>query len=225
MRVIIADDAPMLRSDYHNALTASGIDVVAEAATADQLIARVSALRPDAALIDICLRGIGTQGHDNDGLEAAELLRAEYPTLGLLIFSVIMNPSYLARVLHIGEHHIGYIGKDRVKDFSVVVNALRRVAAGDTVIDPQLWTDLLNHRQARSRLDDLSPRKRQTLELMACGLSNKAIAEEMGVTEETIEDYITQIFILLDIPGQPDVHKRVQAVLTWLRETGALPKP
>jgi len=225
MRVIVADDAPMLRSDYCRALTASGIDVVAEAATADQLIAHVKTHQPDAALIDICLRGIGPQGHDEDGLGAAERLRANYPTLGLLIFSVIMNPSYLARILRIGEHHIGYVGKDRVKDFGVVLDALHRVAAGETVIDPKLWIDLLNHRRARNRLGKLSPRKRQTLELMACGLTNKAIATEMGVEEETVEDYATQIFNLLDIPGPPDAHRRVHAVLTWLRETGALPGP
>lgn len=224
MRVIIADDAPMLRSDYRQALTASGLDVVSEAASCDELITQVRKQRPDAALVDICLGGIGTQGHDDDGLKAAERLRAEHPALGLLIFSVFMTPSYLARILSIGEHHIGYLGKDRVTDFGVVVAALQRVAGGGTAIDEHLWIDLLHHRRARSRLDKLPARKRQALELLARGLSNKAIAEQMHVREPTVEDYISDVFATLEIPETPDVNKRVCAVLAWLRETGALPK-
>jgi hypothetical protein len=131
-------------------------------------------------MVDICLGGIGTHGHDDDGLQAAERLRAEYPTLGLLIFSVFMSPSYLTRILSIGEHHIGYLGKDRITDFGVVVEALERVAAGGTAIDENLWVELLHHRRARGRLDKLPARKRQALGLLARAMSNKAIAEAMG---------------------------------------------
>ena len=224
MRVIIADDAPSLRSDYRQALTASGAAVVAEAASSNELIAQVRKHQPDAVLVDICLKGIGEHGHDDDGLQAAERLRADYPALGLLIFSVFMTPTYLARILDIGEHHIGYLGKDRVTDFSVVIEALHRVAAGETAIDENLWSKLLHHRSARGRLGNLSARKRQALDLMVRGMSNKAIAAEMNVREPTVEDYLSEVFALLAIPQTPDVNKRVCAVLAWLRETGALPE-
>jgi DNA-binding NarL/FixJ family response regulator len=224
MRVIIADDSPWLRSDYRQALIASRMDVVAEATGCDELITMVRRHRPEAAMVDICLGGIGTHGHDADGLQAAERLRAEYPTLGLLIFSVFMSPSYLTRILSIGEHHIGYLGKDRITDFGVVVEALERVAAGGTAIDENLWVELLHHRRARGRLDKLPARKRQALGLLARAMSNKAIAEEMGVEAHTVEDYLSQAFSVPQIPETPDVNKRVCAVLTWLRETGALPE-
>jgi DNA-binding NarL/FixJ family response regulator len=225
MRVIIADDSAWLRSDYRLALTASGIDVVAEAASADELIAQVRKYLPHAVLIDICLKGISERGHDDDGLTAAERLRAEYPELGLLIFSVFMTPTYLARILQIGEHHIGYLGKDRVTDFGEVIEALQRVTAGETAIDKNLWAVLLKHRSARGQLEiRLSERKRQALELMARGMSNKAIAKEMCVRKTTVEEYLSEVFAMLAISETPDTNKRVCAVLAWLRQTGALPE-
>lgn len=219
MRVIIADDSAWLRSIYRPELTASGLDVVAETTTAAELIEQVDEHRPDACLVDISLRG--RHQPDDDGLRAAEQLRSCYPTLGLLVFSVYMTPTYLARILRIGEHHIGYLGKDRIADFGVVVDALHRVAAGQTAVDKNLWDEMLQHHGARGLM---SGRKRQTLELMAQGLSNRAIAEEMCVTAATVEGYLSGVFDVLGVPETPDVNKRVCAVLAWLRKTGALPE-
>jgi DNA-binding NarL/FixJ family response regulator len=225
MRVIIADDAPMIRSAYRAALTQSGIIVAAETKTSSELIKQARIHGPDAALIDISFQRIDDRTHDIDGLEAAAQLRKEHPALGMLIYSVFMSPSYLACILKISEHHIGYLGKDRVADFNVVVDALHQVAGGGTVIDQELWAELLNHRKARTQLGNLSARKRQTLDLLTLGLSNKAIADRMQITERTVEGYIRETFSTLTIPETPDLNKRVCAVLAWLRETGALPLP
>jgi DNA-binding NarL/FixJ family response regulator len=222
MRVIIADDAPQVRSVCRQGLTAAGLEVAAEATSAAELIAQARKHRPDAVLVDICLRGYGHQ-FDIDGLEAAEQLHLEYPSLGILIYSVFMSPSYLARVLKISEDHIGYLGKDRVTSFSVVIEALSTVAGGGTAIDEDLLRELLHYRSARNLIQKLPPRRQEALMLLARGKSNKAIAEEMGITEDTVQDYISKILAALEIPEAPDVNKRVLAVLAWLRENGALP--
>jgi len=224
MRVVIADDAELFRGPCRQALVSLGVEVVAEAASKGELIAQVRRHHPHAVLVDICLQGASSHPRDIDGIEAAEQLHEEHPFLGILILSSYMSPSYLARVLKISDHHIGYLGKDHIGNFDAVADALVRVAAGGTAIDAELWRNLLRHRGARRQLDDLTPRKRQTLELLARGLSNKAIAREMSITENAVEDYISKVFTTLNIPGTSDINKRVWAVLAWLRGTGSLPE-
>ena len=176
MRVIIADDAPAMRTLYSDLLTEAGIHVVALAASADELIAQVHKHQPDAVLLDISFR---RSDKNRDGIDAAAQLRADYPALGLLMFSAYMRPVYLARVLSIGESHIGFLGKNVVTDFGAVVEALRTVAAGGTAIDEDLWREMLQFRRARDQLDSLPARQRRTLELVARGMSNKQIADRL----------------------------------------------
>jgi DNA-binding NarL/FixJ family response regulator len=221
VRVIVADDAPTFRAFLNRELTELGADVVAEAATPDELIAAVHAHRPQAAIIDICFGGYRDQARDEAGLIAAARLRADCPELGLIMFSVYMTSAYLDRILKISSSHIGYLGKDRINDFSVLVDALDRVVAGGTVIDQSLSAKLLRRRRARSLLDGLSPRKRQVLDLLVQGLTNKAIATRMHLKEQTVEGYLSEIFAHLDIAESPEVHKRVCAVLAWLDELRA----
>jgi DNA-binding NarL/FixJ family response regulator len=223
MRVIVADDAPALRKVYCRELAALGLDVIDSAGTAQDLIAMTEALRPDAVLLDICFRGYDGLRRDEDGLHVAERLRAAHPTLGIVVFSVYLTPTYVDRILRISDTHIGCLSKDRVEDFSMVADALRSTAAGGTVIDRTLSVELLRHRRARPALSELPERPRQALELLVCGLSNRAIADRMHVAERTVEKYLAEVFATLDIPGVPVHHKRVGAVLEWLRQTGALP--
>ncbi|MDN3353840.1 response regulator transcription factor [Actinomadura sp. DC4] len=224
MRVIIADDVPMLRDLYRQSIQALGVDVVAEAATTAELLIHVGDHRPDAVLVDINFGGHHGRPQDDDGLHAAERLRADDPLLGIVMFSVHMTPAYLRRITAIGDGtHIGYLGKERIKDARTIVDALARVIAGETVIDRTLAGQMLRTRRVQDPMARLTARQREALELLAQGRTNKAIAEQMKVAVPTVEAYLSEVFKALDIPTSPDDHKRVLAVLTWLRSAGARP--
>jgi DNA-binding NarL/FixJ family response regulator len=224
MRVIIADDVPMLRDLYRQSIQALGVDVVAEAATASELLIHARAHRPDAVLLDINFGGHQGRPQDDDGLKAAENLRTGHPRLGIVMFSVHMSAAYLRRITLIGDGtHIGYLGKERIKDARTIVDALTRVTAGETVIDKALAEQMLNTRRVQDPIAQLTDRQRQALELLAQGRTNKAIAGQMNVAVPTVEDYLSEVFKKLDIPTTPDDHKRVLAVLTWLRSTRSHP--
>ncbi|WP_438297137.1 response regulator transcription factor [Streptomyces sp. HUAS TT7] len=224
MRVIIADDAPLLRDTYRAGLSALDVEVVAEAATADEIPVQVRRHHPDAVLLDISFGGFRGHGQDEAGLQAAEDLRTHYPHLGIVIFSVYMTPAYLERVSAIGNgKYIGYMGKDRISDLGTVVEALTRVTAGEAYYDPALTREMLNTRRVRSPVRSLSTRQRQALELLAQGHSNQSIAREMGVAVPTVEATLNAVFKRLGIAESPDIHKRVTAVLAWWRSCGSLP--
>jgi DNA-binding NarL/FixJ family response regulator len=224
MRVIVADDVPMLRELYRRSISALGVDVVAEAATTDELLVHARAHRPDAVLLDINFAG-HTGGPQNDaGLRAARTLRAAYPTLGIVLFSIHMSAAYLTSITAIGDGtHIGYLGKERVKDARNIVDALARVTAGETVIDTALAEEMLRTRRVRDPIASLTNRQREALELLAQGRTNKAIADRMNLTVPTVESYLSEVFKTLEITTTPDDHKRVLAVLAWLRGTGSSP--
>lgn len=219
MRVIVADDSPWLLEMLPQALQGEGAEVVAAVATADELLVQARAHRPDAVLVDINFGG-HRSSFNEDGLRAATALRADYPEMGIVICSVHMSAAYMEQITQIGEGtHIGYLCKDRV-DTRTVLDALVRVVAGDIVVDPALAAAMLGTRRVKDPVSKLTPRQRQVLELLAEGRTNKAIAEKLYLSPATVEAYLSEVFKTLQIPTSPHHHKRVLAVLAWLRRVG-----
>ena len=213
MRVIVADDLLLTRKGIVRLLQDAGIDVVAEADDAAGLLRHVGAHRPDVAIVDIRM----PPTHTDEGIVAAQSIRAEYPEVGVLVLSQYVEPSYAMRVI---EHHperVGYLLKERVFDIATVVDALRRILDGETVIDPTIVSRLLGRRRRNDPLSDLTEREREVLGLIAEGMSNRAIAARIFVTERTVEAHVTQIFQKLQLSESADKHRRVLAVLTFLR--------
>jgi DNA-binding NarL/FixJ family response regulator len=213
MRVVIADDELLLREGVAQLLRAAGIDVVATVGNADELMLRVARARPDVALIDIRM----PPTHREEGLVAAQAIRADHPATGVLVLSHYVDSSYAMRLL---EHHperSGYLLKERVSDVAVLVDALRRIDEGECVIDPTIVAQLLRKPRAEGPLDALTPREREVLAAMAEGCSNNAIAERLYLSPKTVEANIHQILGKLGITETPDLNRRVVAVLTYLR--------
>lgn len=195
-----------------------GVEVVGEASEAGSLLRQVAQEGPDAVIVDIRM----PPTHTNEGLVAAGLIRDRHPQVGVLILSQYVEPTYAMQLL---EHHpegIGYLLKERVFDAEVLLDALRRVTEGESVVDPTIVSRLLGRRRRADPLADLTPREREVLGLVAEGLSNKAIASRMFVTERTVEAHVKQIFAKLNLTANPDSHRRVLAVLAYLRD-GARP--
>ena len=213
MRVIVADDSMLTREGIVRLLRDAGIEVVAEAEDADALLRHVASVRPDVAIVDIRM----PPTHTDEGLVAVRAIRADYPEVGALLLSQYVEPSYAMRLLEDQSERVGYLLKDRVHDIAVVVDALRRIADGETVIDPTIVSRLLGRRRREDPLERLTEREREVLGLVAEGMSNKAIAARLFVTERTVEAHVTQIFQKLGLPESPDQHRRVLAVLAFLR--------
>jgi len=213
MRVVVADDTMLTRQGIVRLLRDAGIDVVAEAQDAQSLLHQVSLVHPDVALVDIRM----PPTHTDEGLVAAQAIRTEQPQVGVLVLSQYIEPSYALRLLQEHPERVGYLLKERVFDIATVVDALRRIADGETVIDPTIVSRLVGRRRRQDPLAVLSERERQVLGLIAEGLSNRAIAARLYVTERTVEAHVTQIFQKLRLPESPDQHRRVLAVLTFLR--------
>ena len=191
----------------------AGIEVVAEAEDADALLRHVASVRPDVAIVDIRM----PPTHTDEGLVAVRAIRADHPEVGALLLSQYVEPSYAMRLLEDQPERVGYLLKDRVHDIAVVVDALRRIADGETVIDPTIVSRLLGRRRREDPVGRLTEREREVLGLIAEGMSNKAIAARLFVTERTVEAHVTQIFQKLGLPESPDQHRRVLAVLAFLR--------
>ena len=213
MRVVVADDSMLTREGIVRLLRDAGIEVVAEAEDADALLRHVASVRPDVAIVDIRM----PPTHTDEGLVAVRAIRADYPEVGALLLSQYVEPSYAMRLLEDQSERVGYLLKDRVHDIAVVVDALRRIADGETVIDPTIVSRLLGRRRREDPLERLTEREREVLGLVAEGMSNKAIAARLFVTERTVEAHVTQIFQKLGLPESPDQHRRVLAVLAFLR--------
>jgi DNA-binding NarL/FixJ family response regulator len=213
VRVVVADDVMLTREGIVRLLRDAGIDVVAEAENAEQLLRHVGLTRPDAAIADIRM----PPTHTDEGLVAAQRIRADHPDVGVLLLSQYVEPSYALRLLEEQPERVGYLLKERVFDVAIIVDALRRIADGETVIDPTIVSRLVRRRRRSDPLDDLTNREREVLELIAEGLSNKAIAARLFVTERTVEAHVKQIFLKLDIDTNPQSHRRVLAVLAYLR--------
>jgi DNA-binding NarL/FixJ family response regulator len=213
VRVVVADDSMLTREGIVRLLRDAGIEVVAEAEDADALLRHVGSARPDVAIVDIRM----PPTHTDEGLVAVRAIRADHPEVGALLLSQYVEPSYAMRLLEDQPERVGYLLKDRVQDIAVVVDALRRIADGETVIDPTIVSRLLGRRRREDPVERLTEREREVLGLIAEGMSNKAIAARLFVTERTVEAHVTQIFQKLGLPESPDQHRRVLAVLAFLR--------
>jgi DNA-binding NarL/FixJ family response regulator len=213
MRVVIVDDMLLIRDGLAASLGHRGIDVVAAAEDAEQLVDLVDRHRADAVVLDIRMPPTFT----DEGLTAAATLRAARPNVGILLLSQYLESSYAVRLLHDAPAKVGYLLKDRVMHASALVDALRRVVAGETVIDPAIVSRVIQRGRHGAGLADLSGREAEVLALVAEGLSNRAIAEQLVINERTVETHITQIFSKLGLVDSRDLHRRVLAVLMLLR--------
>ena len=213
MRVVVADDVMLTREGIVRLLRDAEIDVVAEAEDGEALLRHVRNARPDVAIVDIRM----PPTHTDEGLVAAQQIRAEHPHVGVLVLSQYVEPSYAMRLLEEHPERTGYLLKERVFDVALLVDALRRIADSETVIDPTIVSRLVGRRRRADPLDELSNREREVLGLVAEGLSNKAIAVRLFVTERTVEAHVKQIFLKLGLELNPESHRRVLAVLAYLR--------
>jgi DNA-binding NarL/FixJ family response regulator len=213
LRALIAEDQVLLRSGIARLLGDAGIDVVAEAGDADDLLRKARAHRPDVAIVDVQM----PPDHTDDGLRAAVVLRAELPSTGILVLSQFLEERYALDLVGDDPRGVGYLLKDRVIDVDAFVGAVRRVAAGGSVLDPEVVARMVGRRRPGDPLGDLTPRERDVLGLMAEGNSNRGIAEALGVGAPAVEKHATRIFQKLGLGTEPTEHRRVMAVLTWLR--------
>lgn len=213
MRVVVADDAVILREGLSRLLEEAGFEVVGLAADADALLELVERTRPDVAIIDIRM----PPTHTDEGLRAAKVIRERWPTIGLLVLSQHVNARYALELLSAGSDGIGYLLKERVSDLDELSSAVNRVGRGGSILDPAVVDELVGRRrQADNPLEHLTDREREVLALMAEGRSNRAIAERLFVTEHTVEKHIKNILGTLGLPISSDDHRRVLAVITYL---------
>ena len=213
MRVVIADDSLLLREGVARLLTEAGFEVVGQAADADELLREVAEKAPDVAIVDIRMPPTGS----DDGLRAARELKRRHPQLGILVLSQYVRPSYAFELLADDARGVGYLLKDRVSDLHELADAVQRVGAGGSVLDPSVVSQLVGRRRpGHDPIDDLSERERQVLALIAEGRSNRAIAERLFITERTVEKHVKSILEKLRTAGSPADHRRVLAVLAYL---------
>jgi DNA-binding NarL/FixJ family response regulator len=213
LRVVVADDAMLTREGIVHLLGEAGVDVVAQAADATRLLDEVTLHRPDVAVIDIKM----PPTHTDEGLVAAQRIRDEYPNVGVLVLSQYLEPSYAMRLLETHPEKVGYLLKDRVFAAAVLVDALNRIAEGETVVDPTIVSRLFRRHRDDDPVEKLTPREHEVLTLVAEGLSNPAIAERLHLASRTVEAHVTQIFQKLGVDTSPTSHRRVLAVLAYLR--------
>jgi DNA-binding NarL/FixJ family response regulator len=216
MRVVIVEDQTLLREGLVALLREQGIDVVAQAEDGPGLLRIVAGHKPDLAIVDVRL----PPDFSDEGLRAALEARRRMPGLGVLILSQYVEPVYTAELLESGEGGIGYLLKERVGEVRTFVDAVERVARGGTALDREVVAELVRSREGGpgdEALAGLTPREREVLELMAEGRTNAAIARAMVVTPGAVEKHVSNIFGKLDLPASDDDHRRVLAVLTFLR--------
>jgi DNA-binding NarL/FixJ family response regulator len=213
MRVVVADDVMLTRAGIARLLKDAGIEVVGEAEDATSLLRAVALTQPDAAIVDIRM----PPTHTDEGLVAAGQIRAEHPNVGVLILSQYVEPRYAMQLLEQHPERVGYLLKERVFDVAILIDALRRLGDGETVIDPTIVSRLLGRQRRTDPIQELTAREREVLALVAEGLSNRAIAERLFVTERTVEAHVKQIFLKLDLTSDASSHRRVLAVLAFLR--------
>jgi DNA-binding NarL/FixJ family response regulator len=213
MRVVLADDSVLLREGVARLLAEAGFQVVGQAENAGELLRQVAAHRPDVAIVDIRM-----PPDADGGLRAAREIRQAHPGVGVLVLSQYARPSYAFELLSDSAERVGYLLKDRVADLAALADAVRRVGSGGSVLDPVVVSQLVGRpRQGHQALGQLSDREREVLALMAEGRSNQAIAERLVITERTVEKHVNGIFAKLQLPASPEDHRRVLAVLAYLR--------
>ena len=213
MRVVLADDSVLLREGVARLLVDAGFEVVGQVDNADDLVRRVGFAKPDVAVVDIRM----PPTHTDEGLRAAKQIRERYPQVGVLVLSQYVEPGYAMELLSESSEGVGYLLKDRVSDIEEFASAVRRVAQGGSALDPAVVSQLVGRRRRDDPLAELTVREREVLELMAEGRSNTGIAERMVVTERAVEKHVTSIFQKLGLPQAQEDHRRVLAVLTFLK--------
>jgi DNA-binding NarL/FixJ family response regulator/class 3 adenylate cyclase len=213
MRVVLAEDSVLLREGVARLLEDSGFDIVAQGGTAEDLLRHVSMHKPDVAIVDIRMPPTQT----DEGLRAAKEIRQRFPETGVLVLSQYVEPAYAMELLGENAEGVGYLLKDRVADVEEFAGAVRRVGEGGSALDPAVVSELVGRRRRDDPLEELTPREREVLELMAEGKSNQAIAEKLVITLRAVEKHVTSIFTKLRLSATDQDHRRVLAVLTFLR--------
>lgn len=213
MRVVVADDSVLFLEGVSKLLEASGFEVVARAADRDQLLQAVASAQPDLVITDIRMPPTNTV----EGLEAAVEIRERFPRVAVLLLSQYVETSHAVRLLERGAGGLGYLLKDRVGDLREFLDAIRRVGGGGSAIDPEVVSALVVRRRRRDLVGELSDREREVLRLMAQGRSNSAIGALMHLSEKTVEGYVRTIFMKLQLEPAENDHRRVLAVVTYLR--------
>ena len=211
--MIVAEDSVLLREGIARLLDERGFDVVGQAGDADDLLRKVGAHKPDVAVVDIRMPPTNT----DDGLRAALRIRGQHPDTGVLVLSAYVEEAYALELVADSASGLGYLLKDRIADVDGFVDAVRRVGHGGSALDPEVVSRLVGRSRRDDPLEALTPREREVLKLMAEGRSNAAIAERLVITERAVEKHVTSIFSKLDLTPAPEDHRRVLAVLTFLR--------
>jgi DNA-binding NarL/FixJ family response regulator len=212
VRVVLAEDSVLLREGVARILVEAGFEVVGQAGNADELMLKVRSYTPDVAIVDIRM----PPSHTDEGLRAAQEIREKHPTVGVLVLSQYVEPTYAMELLAESAEGVGYLLKDRVSDVREFADAVRRVGEGGSALDPTIVSQLVGRRRRDDPIDQLTPREREVLGLMAEGRSNSGIAEQLVVTERAVEKHVTSIFSKLRLPAASEDHRRVLAVLAYL---------
>src|SRR5262245_8685040 len=213
LRVVIAEDSVLLREGIARILEEAGFEIVGQSSTADDLLLKVRSYDPDVAIVDIRM----PPSHTDEGPTAAKTIREKHPKVGVLVLSQYVEPDYAMELLADDAEGVGYLLKDRVADVDEFTGAVGRVADGGSALDPAIVTQLVGRRRGDDPVARLTPREREVLELMAEGRSNQAIAQRLVVTERAVEKHVTSIFSKLNLPAAAEDHRRVLAVLAFLR--------
>jgi DNA-binding NarL/FixJ family response regulator len=212
MRVVVAEDSVLLREGVVRLLEEAGFEVAGQAGDGEELMRKVRAHKPDVAIVDIKM----PPTHTDEGLRAARAIRSELPDVGVLVLSQYVEQQYALDLLADDAEGVGYLLKDRVADLDAFADAVRRVADGGSALDPEVVSQMLGRQRQADPLEELTPREREVLGLMAEGRSNAAIAAQLVVTERAVEKHVTSIFGKLSLQTSPDDHRRVLAVLRFL---------
>jgi len=213
LRVVIAEDSVLMREGIASLLEGAGFEIVGKSSTADDLLLKVRSYKPHVAIVDIRM----PPSHTDEGLVAAKAIREQHPQVGVLVLSQYVEPSYAMELIADDAEGVGYLLKDRIPDVDEFRSSVRRVAEGGSALDPAIVTQLVGRRRGDEPLMTLTPREREVLELMAEGRSNQSIAQKLVVTERAVEKHVTNIFGKLRLPATPEDHRRVLAVLAFLR--------
>lgn len=220
MRLVLAEDSVLLREGMARLLDEVGFDIVGQAGDGEEAVQLVGRELPDVAIIDIRM----PPSYTDEGLRAARAIRGAHPAVGVLMLSHYLDDGYVMRLMEEGAEGLGYLLKDRVSDVEELAEAVRRVGAGGCVIDPEVVGRLLHRPRRANRLDTLTARERSVLRLMAQGRSNHAIASQLFLSEKTVEAHVRSIFTKLDLTLSCDDHRRVLAVLQYLRARPGTPE-